>query len=111
GCYLALRLAMKPSTSPAGCLEVRHGCYAIVDGATKYHPLESVLVGKGVLSSDWKLDAAATLGVSAAWMQGFLDGFAGQGEASADADYLQGYLAAEGLRQRHPRYFRLSLDT
>lgn len=50
------------------------------------------------------------LGVSAEWVEGFMAGFAQVGEASTDSDYVQGYLAAEELRQSRPGLFRVRSD-
>jgi hypothetical protein len=49
-------------------------------------------------SGDWRQDVTTLLGVDAQWVSGFLDGFAQEPESSTDAEYVQGYLAAEELR-------------
>ena len=59
-----------------------------------------------VRSGDWRADAAARLGVSDEWVEGFLAGFAQAGEKSAEPEYVQGYLTAEELHQRRPDLFR-----
>jgi len=35
-------------------------------------------------------------------MAGFIDGFAQVREGATDADYIQGFLAADAFRQRRP---------
>jgi hypothetical protein len=106
GCYLMFRFGLRASVSTTGNLRVSgDGFYYIpVEEVSRYHPLEAVLHCQDILSGAWKADVATRLGVSVAWVDGFIDGFARAGEASVDQDYIQGYLAAEELRQR-----RLSL--
>jgi hypothetical protein len=106
-CYLAFRLLLRPSTTPTDCLSVQDGFYCFRDQARDYHPLQAVLVSEDATTGDWKSDAAAKLGVSAEWLDGFMDGFAEIGETRTDQDYRQGYLTAEELRQRRPGLFRL----
>jgi hypothetical protein len=77
------------------------GVYWLGAGKT-YHPLEAVLVDVAA-SGDWQEDVAATLGVDAQWVSGFLDGFAREPESSADGEYTQGYLTAEQLRTARSR--------
>jgi len=96
GCWLALRLGLHISPVPTGNLEIVEGVYTFGAGKT-YHPLEAVLVGVAV-SGEWKEVAATTVGVDAQWVSGFLDGFAQEPESSTDAEYVQGFLAAEQLR-------------
>jgi hypothetical protein len=100
GCYLAWRFMLRASTTPTDSLETTHGCYGFRKEATTYHPLESVLVGEDVRRGDWKEDVAIKLGVSPAWIDGFIAGFAQGGGESTNQDYIQGYLTAEELRQR-----------
>jgi len=97
GCWLALRFGKSVSPVPTGNLLVEDGVYWLGAGKT-YHPLEAALVDVAA-SGDWRKDVATTLGVDAAWITGFLDGFAAQVlESSTDAEYIQGYLTAEELR-------------
>jgi hypothetical protein len=77
-------------------LRLVEGAYRLGVGKT-YHPLETVLVGVAA-SGDWRKDVAATLGVEAPWVSGFLDGFGQRPESSTGAEYVQGYLTAEELR-------------
>jgi hypothetical protein len=102
GCWLALRLGLHIRPVPTGNLAVVDGVYALGAGKT-YHPLEVVLVGVAA-SGDWRRDVATALGVDAQWVSGFLDGFAQEPESSTDAEYIQGFLAAEQLRTA--RYHR-----
>jgi hypothetical protein len=102
-CYRALCFHLRPSLTPTDCLEVKNGgFYAFREDATICHPLESVLLSEDAGPGGWLADVAAVLGVSAAWIVGFCDGFAKAGECYTDPDYIQGYLAAEELVQRHP---------
>jgi hypothetical protein len=96
GCWLAVRFGLHVSPVPAGNLRVVDGVYRLGDGKS-YHPAETVLVDVAA-SGDWRQDVATTLGVDAQWVSGFLDGFAQGPECSTDAEYLQGFLAAEELR-------------
>jgi hypothetical protein len=96
GCWLALRLGLRVSPVPVGNLRVVDGVYRLGDG-NAYHPLEAALVDVAA-SGDWRRDVAATLGIDAQWVSGFLDGFAQGPESSTDAEYVQGFLAAEQLR-------------
>jgi hypothetical protein len=96
GCWLAVRCGMRVSPVPTGNVRVANGRYWLGDGKT-YHPLETALVGAAA-SGDWRQDVATTLGVDLQWVGGFLDGFAQEPESSTDAEYVQGYLAAEELR-------------
>ncbi len=96
GCWLALRLGLHVSPVPTGNLRVVDGVYTLGDGKT-YHPLETVLVDVAA-SGDWRHDVATTLGVDAQWVSGFLDGFTQEPESSTDAEYVQGFLAADQLR-------------
>jgi hypothetical protein len=96
GCWLALRFGLRVSPVPTGNLRLVEGVYRLGDGKT-YHPLEAVLVDVPA-SGDWLKDVATTLGVEAQWVRGFLDGFAQGPESSTDAEYVQGFLAAEQLR-------------
>jgi hypothetical protein len=107
GCYLAFRFMLRVSSKPTGCLEIREGHYGLRQRAGAYHPLESALIGEEVGTGDWKADAAARLGVTSAWIEGFLRGIAQAGEGSCDPDHVQGYLAAEELRQRRPGPFHV----
>lgn len=102
-CHFALRMMMKPSTRITGCLNSENGCYLFADGATLYHPLEAVLYNEDVMTSDWKADVATVLHVDAAWVEGFMDGFAQTGERSNDQDYIQGFLVGEIIRGRRRR--------
>jgi hypothetical protein len=45
--------------------------------------------------------------VTSAWIEGFFRGIAQAGESSRDPDHVQGYLAAEELRQRRPGPFHV----
>jgi hypothetical protein len=76
GCYLAFRFMLKVSPTPSGCLEIREGSYGFHARARAYHPLESVLVGEAAETGDWKADVATRLGVTSAWVEGFLRGIA-----------------------------------
>jgi hypothetical protein len=96
GCWFALRLGLRVAPVPTGNLRVETGLYWLGAGTT-YHPLEAALAGTAA-SGDWREDAATTLGVDVHWVSGFLDGFAQAPESSTNAEYLQGYLAAEQLR-------------
>ncbi len=102
GCYLCLRLMLVTTTQITGCLRVSEGCYVLKPDARAYHPLEAVLVGEDAPTGDWRADAIARLGVEPAWFDGFLDGFAEAGEQSRNGEYIQGYVAAEELRQCRP---------
>jgi hypothetical protein len=104
-CYLAFRFALKASVGVTDCLEIREGVYGLKQTAKDYHPLEAVLIAESVLSNDWTADVAAKLMVPAAWVEGFMDGFARSTENSNDQDYIQGFLAAEELRFR-PGFLR-----
>jgi hypothetical protein len=97
GCYLGMRFGMDISATPTGNLEVVEGVYGFAGGKA-YHPLEAILTVVSVASSDWRADAATTLGVEPAWVRGFLDGFAQMPEESRDGEYIQGFLVAEQLR-------------
>jgi hypothetical protein len=96
GCWLALRLGLRVSPVPTGNLRVVDGVY-ILGAGKKYHPLEATLAGTAS-SGDWRQDVATVLGIDAQWVCGFLDGFAQGPESSTDAEYVQGFLAAEQLR-------------
>ncbi len=106
GCYLALRLGLRVSAGPADCLAGRAGVYCFSQDARRYSPLEAVLVGLEIRTGDWRDDAAEVLGVTAGWIQGFVDGFARTGERSSDQDYLQGFLTAEELLARRFRWLQ-----
>jgi hypothetical protein len=106
GCHLALRFGLAVSTRLTGCLDTVDGVYGFAAGAKTYHPLESVLICEEARADGWQADVAAKLGVSAAWVEGFLDGFAQATERSSDQDYFQGFLAAEELRIRRPGLLR-----
>jgi hypothetical protein len=106
GCYLCFRFMLRVSTTSTGCLQVKDGCYLLIEGARTYHPLEAVLVGEDAPTGDWKADVRTRLGVDAVWLDGFIDGFAQVAEQSTDKEYIQGFLAAEDLRERHPGLFR-----
>lgn len=105
GCFLCLRSMLRASSTVTGCLEIRDGVYVLADQATAYHPLEAALVGEPAKSDDWQADVATLLGVTAEWIEGFLDGFAQTAEKSYAQDYTQGVLAAEELRGRPPGIF------
>ena len=60
------------------------------------------MAGEPIRTDDWIADTADKLGVTAAWIAGFIDGFAQVQEGAADADYLQGFLAAQAFRQHCP---------
>jgi hypothetical protein len=96
GCWLAVRFGLHISSVPTGNLGVVDSVCRLGDGNT-YHPLEAVLVDLAA-SGDFRRDVAATLGVDAQWVSGFLDGFAQGPESSTDTEYLQGFLTAEQLR-------------
>lgn len=96
GCYLGLRFGMSVSAVPTGNLRLVEGTYGFARGQT-YHPLEAALVS-ATATGDWLADAATFLGVSQEWVNGFLAGFAQEPEKSTDAEYVQGFLAAEELR-------------
>jgi hypothetical protein len=96
GCWVAMRFFLHVSSVPTGNLRVEAGVYLFGEGKT-YHPLEATLPGI-TASGDWCQDVATTLGVDTQWISGFLDGFAQEPESSTDAEYVQGYLAAEELR-------------
>ena len=96
GCFLGFRLGLRISAIPTGNLRVEESVYMFASGE-RYHPLEAALVSV-TAAGDWLTDVASTLGVEPAWVGGFLDGFAQQPETSADAEYVQGYLASEMLR-------------
>jgi hypothetical protein len=96
GCWLAVRFGLHVSPVPTGNVRMVDGVYWLGDGKT-YHPLETVLVDAPA-SGDWLKDVATTLGVETQWVTGFLDGFAQGPESSTDAEYVQGFLAAEHLR-------------
>ncbi len=102
GCWLAVRFGLRVSPVPTGNLRVVDGLYTFAAG-TMYHPLEATLAGTAA-SGDWRQDVATALGVDAQWVSGFLDGFAQEPESSTDAEYIQGFLAAEQLRTA--RYHR-----
>lgn len=108
-CCLCFRFSLRVSASITGNLRKSdEGFYYVpVEEVTTYHPLEAVLHCEDVRSGDWKDDVATRLGVSAAWIEGFILGFAQAGELSADQDHIQGYLTAEELRQRWPGLFRV----
>ena len=98
---------LRVSSTPTGCLEIREGYYGLRQRAGAYHPLESVLIGEEVETGEWKADVTTRLGVTSAWIEGFLRGIAQAGEGSRDPDHVQGYLAAEELRQRRPGPFHV----
>jgi hypothetical protein len=100
---LCFFVALYPSNSVGNLTISEHGSYCLTDEATSYHPLEAALFGEAAKSGDWKTDVATLLGVEALWVEGFIDGFVEAGESSTNHDYVQGYLAAEELRQRRPR--------
>lgn len=102
GCYLALRFMLRASVIPTDCLENVQGWYGFREGAEFYHPLQSVLIAEDAGPDGWLADVAKKLNVTPKWIVGFCDGFANAGEAYTDQDYIQGYLAAEELRQRRP---------
>jgi hypothetical protein len=107
GCREFQFMGMKPITTIGGDLVATdEGYYCFVADEKKvFHPLETVLAGEMIQSGDRMADAAARLGVTDAWLNGFIDGFA-QGEAKdSDSDYLRGFLAADALRQRCPELF------
>ncbi len=111
-CYLCCKFGLRGSSTVTGNLKT-HGdgfYYVAVDEATHYHPLEAALHCEDVRTGDWKADVATRLGVSAAWVEGFLAGFAQTGEHSTDQDYIQGYLAAEELRQHRSLFGWLKAD-
>jgi hypothetical protein len=111
-CYLCFRFGLRVSGSVTGNLRKSdEGFYYVpVEGVTTYHPLKAALHCEGVRSGDWKVDVATRLGVSAQWIEGFIAGFAQAEEASADQDYVQGYLAAVELRQSRPGLLRVPGD-
>lgn len=100
GCYLALRLGLTEAPGFTNCLVVRDGLYLLSPAVRSYHPLETILVGEPVCAATWLEDALARLGVTAAWAEGFVDGFAQSGKRSAGQDYTQGFLTAMELTQR-----------
>jgi|SRR5579884_2080538 len=104
GCYLMFRFGLRASTTITGNLITSEDrCYLVaVAEASSYHPLEAALHCQDIISGDWKADVATRLGVSAAWIEGFIDGFGRASEASPDPEYVQGFLTAEELRQRCP---------
>lgn len=108
-CYLCFRFGLRASASVTGDLRRSdEGFYYIqVEEARAYHPLEAALHCEDARSGSWKADVATRLGVSAAWIEGFIAGFAQAGEASTNHDYIQGYLTAEQLRQSRPGLFRV----
>jgi hypothetical protein len=107
-CYLCFRFGLRASATVTDNLRQSHeGWYFVpVEKVTAYHLLEAALHCEDVRSGDWKEDVATRLGVSAAWIEGFIAGFAQAGEKSADQDYIQGYLTAEELRQSRAGMFR-----
>jgi hypothetical protein len=111
-CYLCFRFGLWASaTVPGNLRKSDEGFYYVpVEEVTAYHPLEAALHCADVCSGDWKEDAATRLAVSAAWIEGFIAGFAQAEEASTESDYVQGYLAAEELRQSRPGLFRVRSD-
>jgi hypothetical protein len=55
------------------------------------HPLDYVLmIDDGPFSGDWHADLQRVLGVSAAWIEGCIRGFAGDAQGDGD-DYLAGH--------------------
>lgn len=109
GCELCFKFLLRASISLTGNLKKSgEGFFYIpMDEVKTYHPLEAALHCEPVLTGDWKADVATKLGVSHAWIDGFIDGFARADEKSSDQDYLQGYLTAEELPQRWPSMLRL----
>jgi hypothetical protein len=101
GCWLAVRFGLHVSPVPTGNLRVVEGLYTFGVGKT-YHPLEATLVGTPA-ASNWQQDVVAVLGADTGWVRGFLAGFAQEPESSMDAEYVQGYLAAEELRAKRYR--------
>jgi hypothetical protein len=75
--------------------------YLLGDGPAS-HPLETILVGVAA-TGNWLEDVQITLGVSEEWIDGFLAGFAHGPDGGVNADYSQGFLAAELLRTTHFR--------
>lgn len=98
GCTLALKLLLRVSDQPTGNLRTDGGVYGFGSGPS-FHALEAALVGTAV-TGDWRADVASVLGVSPAWVQGFIDGFANTAETSTETDYMDGYSYGGGLRTR-----------
>jgi hypothetical protein len=103
GCRAFICMGKQVSTTLTRSLCITDGCFLLPGDI--YHPLEAALVGQDVVTGHWERDLAALLGVNAAWLQGFIHGFARSHEESGDQEYLQGYLAAEDLRNRYERWF------
>ena len=107
GCRDFGLMDMKPITRIGECLvATEEGYYCFIATEQKvYHPLETILAGEPIRTGDWIADTADRLGVTAAWIAGFNDGFAQVREGATAADYIQGFLAAEAFRQRSPDLF------
>jgi hypothetical protein len=56
------------------------------------HPLDYILlIDDGPFSGDWQADLQRVLGVSAPWVSGSLEGWAGNGTQDDGDDYLAGH--------------------
>ncbi len=74
-------------------LDFRDGQYMLRNEKERLiHPLEYfLLITEPPLSGDWIVDVQQALGVSRAWVDGFLKGYSGAGSPCDDDDYLAGF--------------------
>lgn len=91
-CFKASLLGFQFSTRPL--LEFKEDRYGFRQGAGDVlHPLEYfLLIEDGPLTGDWLADLQRILGVSPAWVSGFIAGFGGEERPSeCDTDFLDGF--------------------
>jgi hypothetical protein len=94
-CYKAHLLGFRFVATSA--VDFKDGMYVPREGQA-VHPLDYILlIDDGPFSGDWRADIQRVLGVSTAWTEGCIQGFAGEVAHDDGDDYRAGHLCGRAV--------------